>query len=533
MKKLTLLLVFQIVVLLPIIGQEQPVKYSEKVAKKPKNPYKGFMPRGGVPNSEKYDNLQWVNITGLENRMQEDISLGGLQGTALELQTGAILLYKTTKGNFGKMQILSFGRLDTVSELYTRWTTFNKKGAIVTSSELDEDIISSSFKSENVKDLDGSTFPGWEILWKVKNDLLFIKARQDAKFYLLKDNEPITVQEQLPPSVTQVVKAPATITWHNTFGNNSTTNNASFDLKSCIETNETVKEYTLIHNGQRLSIPRGLIPRKVNDCLNAFNQTISLKVGENRFQLLAQAEKNELKSDIFTIHYDKNSVTMSEKRIALVIGNADYTEGSKLKNPVNDASLITQTLKNLGFKVMQYNNLKKTEFEKAIRDFSGVLSDYNVALFYYAGHGVQVDGENYLLPIDAKLQDKKDVRFEAVKVRFAVEEFENHPDNVNIVILDACRNNPFRSWARGGADGFKQMNIGGTLVAFATAADATASDGTGTNGLYTEELAKQMLVNQPIEAVFRETRKAVLSRSSRTQNPQEWSQLTQSFYFKK
>jgi Caspase domain len=514
----------------PNVNEESAVVPMKKVKKSEK---KGFMPRGRVLNSEKYDNLEWAGIAKLENKMREDISLGGLQGTAFQLQAGSILLYKTTKGNFGKMQILSFGRVDTVSELYTRWITFDKNGAIVKSSELDEDVISSSVRSEEAKDLDGSAFPGWEFFWKVKNDLLFIKARKDAKFYLLKDDESVTVQEPSSPTVTQQIKAPAIITWQHLLSNNSTTNNASFDIKACVETAETIKEYILIQNGQKLSIPRGLVPRKANDCLNVFNQTVSLKTGENKFQLLAQTGKNEIKSDVFTVYYDKNTAVSSEKRIALVIGNADYTEGSRLKNPVNDANLMTQTLKNLGFKVMQFNNLNKAQFEKAIREFSGVLSDYNVALFYYAGHGVQVEGDNYLLPIDAKLQDKKDVRFEAVKVSFAVHEFENHPDNVNIVILDACRNNPFRSWARGSAEGFKPMNIGGTLVAFATAADATASDGTGTNGLYTEELAKQMLLNQPIEAVFRETRKAVLNRSSRTQNPQEWSQLTQSFYFKK
>ncbi len=333
----------------------------------------------------------------------------------------------------------------------------------------------------------------------------------------------------------------ATISWQYPLSNNTTTSTPSLELKACVETSETIREYILFQNGQRVAISRGLIPRKANDCLNVFHQTVTLKNGENTFQLVAQMAKGEVKSDVFNIIFDKNSrptepiatETKIEKRIALVIGNADYTEGSKLKNPVNDANLITQTLKSLGFRVMQFNNLKKTDFERAIRDFSVSLADYNVALFYYAGHGVQVDGENYLLPVDAKLQDKRDVRFEAVKVRFAIEEFENHPDNVNIVILDACRNNPFRSWARGGSEGFKPMNIGGTLVAFATAADATASDGSGSNGLYTEELAKQMLVNQPIEAVFRETRKAVLNRSSRSQNPQEWSQLTQSFYFKK
>ncbi len=517
------------------------VPTSPAMAKASYKPAKNrFMPRGNVANTDDYFNIDFASILAAENKMKDKLNLGGLEGSPIELKAGTILLYKTSKNNFGKMQILSFGKYDTISELYTRWISYDKEGKTVQSNELEEDILASSLLTEQVEDLDGSSFPGWEFAWTIKNGLLFMKTRSDAKFYLLKANEQIGSSNNTS-TYGNTGNTVSSITWQHPLSNKTTTSSPSLELKACVETSETIKEYTLIQNGQRLSISRGLIPRKANDCLNAFNQTVTLKNGENTFQLIAQTAKGEIKSDVFNIIFDKNSrpaepiatETKIEKRIALVIGNADYTEGSKLKNPVNDANLITQTLKNLGFRVMQFNNLKKTDFERAIRDFSAALADYNVALFYYAGHGVQVDGENYLLPVDAKLQDKKDVRFEAVKVRFAIEEFENHPDNVNIVILDACRNNPFRSWARGGAEGFKQMNIGGTLVAFATAPDATASDGTGSNGLYTEELAKQMLINQPLEAVFRETRRAVLSRSSRTQNPQEWSQLTQSFYFKK
>ena len=229
-----------------------------------------------------------------------------------------------------------------------------------------------------------------------------------------------------------------------------------------------------------------------------------------------------------------NDYPINEKRIALVIGNSNYEGGHFLKNPANDANLISMTLQNLGFEVIKRIDANKQTMEQAIRDFSKKLPSYNVALFYYAGHGVQVDGLNYLIPTGAKLIDKSDCKFEAISVNYVVEEFEKYPDNVNIVILDACRNDPFRSWARGGERGFKAIApTSGTIISFATSEGATASDGKGDNGLFTEQLVKQMYVPQPIESVFKKTRVEVERISNGTQSPQEWSKLKGDFYFKR
>jgi uncharacterized caspase-like protein len=195
---------------------------------------------------------------------------------------------------------------------------------------------------------------------------------------------------------------------------------------------------------------------------------------------------------------------------------------------------MSATLQNLGFEVITRIDATKQKMEEAVRDFSKRLPDCNVALFYYAGHGLQVDGTNYLIPTDAKLNDKSDCKYEALPVSFVVSEFENYPDNVNIVILDACRSNPFRSWTRGGEGGFRAINpTSGTIISFATSEGSTASDGTGKNGLFTEELVKQMAIPQPIESVFKKTRVQVQKRSNGGQSPQEWSQLTGDFYFRK
>ncbi|MGD0755930.1 MAG: caspase family protein [Bacteroidales bacterium] len=276
-----------------------------------------------------------------------------------------------------------------------------------------------------------------------------------------------------------------------------------------------------------------------------FQQDLKLAVGENTITVKATDIKNNTGSLTFNVNrqseaennavvINDNPVIAREKRLALVIGNSNYSAGLTLKNPANDANLMSETLHNLGFEVIKRIDANKQSMEQAVRDFSKQLPDCNVALFYYAGHGVQVDGINYLIPTDAKLNDKNDCKFEAIPVNFVVEEFEKYPNNVNIVILDACRSNPFRSWARGGEGGFRAINpTSGTIISFATSEGSTASDGSGKNGLFTEELVKQMTIPQPIESVFKKTRVQVQKLSNGAQSPQEWSQLTGDFYFKK
>lgn len=179
-------------------------------------------------------------------------------------------------------------------------------------------------------------------------------------------------------------------------------------------------------------------------------------------------------------------------------------------------------------------NAGKEVMSAAIREFSQKLPVYNVALFYYAGHGNQVEGINYMIPTDARLEDKTDCKFEAVRVDFLVDEFNKYPENTNIVILDACRDNPYKSWVRGGEAGYKAMTCSsGTIIAFATSEGATAADGDGGNGLFTEELVKQMVIPQTIESVFKRTRVQVRTRSNGKQIPTEYSFLNGDFYFVK
>jgi len=221
----------------------------------------------------------------------------------------------------------------------------------------------------------------------------------------------------------------------------------------------------------------------------------------------------------------------SDKRLALVIGNAEYVHGGSLKNPVNDAVLMYQTLQNLGFEVNLLTNAELKDMQKSAIDFTNKVKDYDVALFYYAGHGVQVNGVNFLVPVDAKMDDELSAKYEAFDISDINYAFSQNNDNLNIMILDACRDNPFRSWMRGGNTGFVAPGnqAAGTIIAFATREGETASDGSGDNGLFTEKLVEQLNIPQNITEVFQKTRVEVLKESKNKQCPQEWNMLTGNF----
>ena len=221
------------------------------------------------------------------------------------------------------------------------------------------------------------------------------------------------------------------------------------------------------------------------------------------------------------------------KRLALVIGNATYQGGSTLKNPVNDADLMASTLGDLGFEVIKETDATLIDMRNAFRNFANKIKHYDVALFFFAGHGMQIDGENYLIPVDAKLDDKYSIEYETLKVSSVNRIFSMNSENLNIMILDACRNNPYRSWMRGTGGGFTAIREqgAGTIIAFATREGETASDGIGNNGLFTEKLVEQMYIPQNITEVFQNTRIGVISESNKKQVPQEWNMLTGNFYF--
>ena len=223
-------------------------------------------------------------------------------------------------------------------------------------------------------------------------------------------------------------------------------------------------------------------------------------------------------------------------RNALVIGNSNY-EKFPLKNPVNDANSISETLKELGFEVITVIDANKEEMSRAIRAFGDKLSENpGVGLFYYAGHGIQSKGTNYLVPLKAQIQDEFEIEFECLKASRALSVMEYYSNPFNIVILDACRNNPFRSFSRSTESGLAAPSNPptGSIISFATQPGKTASDGDGANGLYTQELIKAIKIpNLSIEDVFKKVRINVAKISGQEQLPQEWSSLMGDFYFLK
>ena len=178
----------------------------------------------------------------------------------------------------------------------------------------------------------------------------------------------------------------------------------------------------------------------------------------------------------------------AEQRFALIIGNAVY-ETSPLKNPVNDARAMAQTLTALGFQVILKENVNQVEMKRAVREFGEKIKNGGIGLFYFAGHGVQVKGQNYLVPIGATITKEEEVEYEGVDVGFVMAQMDAAKNSMNIVILDACRNNPFARSYRSESNGLASISApSGTLIAYATAPGSVASDGDGANGLYTQEL---------------------------------------------
>jgi hypothetical protein len=220
-------------------------------------------------------------------------------------------------------------------------------------------------------------------------------------------------------------------------------------------------------------------------------------------------------------------------RLALVIGNASYKD-APLVNPGNDAADVAKALEASGFTVIKRENATLREMHLALREFGDRLGRQSTGLFYFSGHGLQVRGRNYLMPVDADIAREDEVAFQTLELGAVMEKLDSAKNPVNIVILDACRNNPFGNRLQASAKGLAQVDAPpGTLIAFATAPGSTAADGTGRNGLYTTHLVRQ--IAQPglaIEEVFKATRAAVRVESKNTQIPWESTSLESPFAFR-
>ena len=222
------------------------------------------------------------------------------------------------------------------------------------------------------------------------------------------------------------------------------------------------------------------------------------------------------------------------KRTALVIGNSEYKVGS-LRNPANDAQDMAGSLGKLGFDVILKLNAGQEQMEQAISDFGRQLYQGGVGLFYYAGHGVQVGGENYLIPVNATIESESDVRYKAVNIGQLLGKMGEARNGFNIVILDACRDNPFAKEFRSSSRGLAVVNsasVKGSLIAYATSPGKVASDGSDRNGLYTKHLLQHISTpGIPVEQVFKRVLQGVERDTNGKQSPWISSSFSGDFAF--
>ncbi len=223
----------------------------------------------------------------------------------------------------------------------------------------------------------------------------------------------------------------------------------------------------------------------------------------------------------------------AERRVALVIGNAAY-KTAPLNNPLNDSRDMAKALRSLGFDVIERQNLSREGFSGVVREFGDKLRGASVGLFYFSGHGLQVRGRNFLVPVDADIAREDEVQYRSFDVNEVLDKMDSARTPVNLVVLDACRNNPFARSFKTSQVGLAQMDAPtGTLIAFATAPGSVAQDGEpGANGLYTGALLKHITTpGMAVEQMFKRVRVDVVAGSKSAQVPWESSSLSRDFSF--
>ena len=334
------------------------------------------------------------------------------------------------------------------------------------------------------------------------------------------------------------------IHWLSPTLSSSETHIKDLKVQACITSESQIKSVSVAVNNR---ISRGVSAIQNDGCDLSLSQTIVLAKGMNTIKIMVENQAGQTVSDTRYVNYQTsnpyqrtdvtqeqpNEVQAPDKRLALVIGNAAYRI-SPLANPVNDAADVAAKLKKLGFEVIMQKNETKEQMDRAIDDFGRQAKGYDVALFFYAGHALQYNGKNYLIPVNASLQEERDIEYNCTPIDRALGRMEDSNAKLKIVLLDACRNNPFeRSWRSFNGNGLSFMNApAGTFIAYSTAPNTVAQDGKGRNSPYTTELLKKLDVKHlKIEDLFKQVREAVMKRTNGQQVPWDQSSITGEFYF--
>lgn len=326
----------------------------------------------------------------------------------------------------------------------------------------------------------------------------------------------------------------ATINWITPNSAYASTTDKNYTINACIKSPSRVRSVKVYVNGVA-EYTRGFEVVTADDCAKSLRKTVALQKGENKISVVVRNAAGTMTSRR-TVNYQSPVANnnVAGKRVALIIGNADYAN-APLRNPANDARAMAKSLRSLGFEVMEHINVNQETMETAITQFGNKIKNGSVGLFYFAGHGLQVQGENYLIPLKAKIDKEQQVKYKSVNLGLVLAEMDAASNPMNIVILDACRNNPFKASSRSNTRGLASTTAPtGTFIAYATAPGSVAADGEGANGLYTQELLKMLRVpGLTIEQVFKKVRAKVLQQTNGKQTPWENSSIIGDFYFKK
>ncbi len=309
-----------------------------------------------------------------------------------------------------------------------------------------------------------------------------------------------------------------TIAWQTPQVKQLTEHKLTYNATVLLRSADAVSQMQFFHNGKALTAHTRGFKRESGDI--KFSEVIQLVVGSNEIYVKATNAVGSTTSEsrVIICQPDTTSTTVSpinksatsvstsgvpgQKRLALVVANGNYSK-YPLKNPPNDGQAVKQQLETLGFVVIYKENLPLRDLRQTFDSFVTDLGSHNVGLFYYAGHGLMVGGENYVQPVDADPKDEPGVEYACYPLRQIVARMAYaNPKGANLIFWDACRNNPYRSWHRGlGEQGFRPVQPAvGTMIVFATEPGKQAYDGDEKNGLFTSELIKH--ISQPNVDIF-------------------------------